>query len=406
MKKTLFLSLLFFYVSSFSQIRISGKVLDENNNPIEAASVYLNNTTIGVSTNVDGAFELTIKEGVYELIVSYISYKTIQYNLNTATYASPFVFKLIVEENILNEVVLKKTIYNADWKFNLQQFKNNFLGRTNLAKQCEILNPKALHFEFDTKTRTLTAEAKEPLVLKHKNLGYLITFDLVHFSLESNRINYYGYTKFENLTGGKRKQKRWKKNRLKAFYGSRMHFVRTLINGTTKEEGYNINKFRREPNPDRPTEKQIKHARQIVKLSGIKSMSFQNTAHPNSAVDSAIVVLRKASLPKFKDYLYKQGIAAAELIEKKAAKTILSFNDYISVIYTKEAEENNYVMGIFGKKRAPLNVQTSAVTMLTKTALLEKTGEIINPLDVFYEGYWAYEQFADMLPLNYQPLED
>ena len=111
MKKTLFLSLLFFYVSSFSQIRISGKVLDENNNPIEAASVYLNNTTIGVSTNVDGAFELTIKEGVYELIVSYISYKTIQYNLNTATYASPFVFKLIVEENILNEVVLKKTIY-------------------------------------------------------------------------------------------------------------------------------------------------------------------------------------------------------------------------------------------------------------------------------------------------------
>jgi hypothetical protein len=406
MKKTLFLSFLFLYATSFAQIKISGRVINENNNSVEAASVYLNNTTIGVSTKADGSFELNTTPGAYVLIVSYIGYKTIQHQLNTANYTKPLTFKLAIQENILNEVVLKKTIYNAEWKFNLEQFKNNFLGRTNLAKRCEILNPKTLHFEFDKKTGILTAEVKEPLLLKHKDLGYLITFDLVHFSLSSNKVNYYGYTKFENLKGGKRKEKRWKKNRLKAFYGSKMHFVRSLINGTTKEEGYNINRIRRERNPDRPTEKQIEYARQIVKLSGIKSMSLQKSTQPYSAADSAVVILRKATLPKYKNYLYKQGIAGSELVVKKAGKNILYFQNYISVIYTKEAEEKNYVMGIFGQKREPLSVQTSAATMLTKTAILDKTGEIINPLDVFFEGYWAYEQFADALPLNYQPSKD
>ena len=63
-------------------------------------------------------------------------------------------------------------------------------------------------------------------------------------------------------------------------------------------------------------------------------------------------------------------------------------------------------MGVFEKKRQPLPVQTSSMVLLTATAILENTGEIIDPLDVFYEGYWAYEQFADALPLNYTPEED
>ena len=41
--------------------------------------------------------------------------------------------------------------------------------------------------------------------------------------------------------------------------------------------------------------------------------------------------------------------------------------------------------------------------MLTKTAILDPTGIIINPLDIFAEGYWSYEQFANTLPLDYEP---
>jgi len=408
MKKELFtFTLLILSVIAFSQNRISGKITDEQNLPLEGASVYINNTTNGVSTKTDGGFELILNEGIHELIVSYIGYQTVRFRVNTNNYTQPLLFKLKVEENMLNEIVLRKTIYDTDWKYNLQQFKNNFLGRTNLSKQCEIINPKVLHFEFDKITSVLSAEASEPLIMKHKGLGYLITFDLVHFSLGKQKVDYLGYTKFENLKGGKRKQKRWKKNRLKAYNGSRIHFVRSIIKGTTKAEGFNINKFRRETNPNRPTEEQIEKARQIIKLAGVTSLKLpKKTGKPSSIVDSSIEVLQKVSLPKHIDYLYKQDLNSLELIQKKGSKNFLSFKNYISIIYTKEKEENNYVMGMFGQKRKPLNVQTSSMVMLTSTATLENTGEINNPLDVFYEGYWAYEQFADTLPLNYQLPKD
>ena len=42
----------------------------------------------------------------------------------------------------------------------------------------------------------------------------------------------------------------------------------------------------------------------------------------------------------------------------------------------------------------------------TTIAILNPTGDITNPLDIFSEGYWSYEQFGDLLPLNYQPPKD
>jgi hypothetical protein len=35
--------------------------------------------------------------------------------------------------------------------------------------------------------------------------------------------------------------------------------------------------------------------------------------------------------------------------------------------------------------------------------LLEEMGNIIEPLDVLFEGYWGWEKLGDMLPLDYQP---
>ena len=74
------------------------------------------------------------------------------------------------------------------------------------------------------------------------------------------------------------------------------------------------------------------------------------------------------------------------------------------MIYTKEKEELGYTnRGMFSKKRAPLSVQTSSIIPFQKNSVLDKNGVLINPLDVFYEGYWSYEKFANSLPLDYNP---
>ncbi len=183
------------FVSIHAQTLIKGTVVTSKSMPIRGASVYLNNSTIGTTTDKNGKFELLIREGKFELVASFIGYKTIIYNIDASTYEKPLFFKLRQATNFLDEVVLKKTTYDAEWRYNLRRFKVAFLGSTKLASQSKIINPKVLSFEYDKTTGTLSAFAKEPLQIENRGLGYLITYDLVRFSLERRKVTYLGLTK-------------------------------------------------------------------------------------------------------------------------------------------------------------------------------------------------------------------
>ena len=61
MKPLLSLFLLFLSITAGAQRLIRGQVLDaERNTPVVAASVFLNNTTIGTITNDKGEFRLQV----------------------------------------------------------------------------------------------------------------------------------------------------------------------------------------------------------------------------------------------------------------------------------------------------------------------------------------------------------
>src|SRR5690606_20944356 len=104
-KKGLFILLFLTAFTSFSQ-SIKGVVLDgETNEPIESASVYFDNTTIGTSTNDKGEFSLPYKEGIKSaLIISYLGYQKVMlydYGINKF-------YKILITEdlNTLDEVVI------------------------------------------------------------------------------------------------------------------------------------------------------------------------------------------------------------------------------------------------------------------------------------------------------------
>lgn len=402
MKKVLLVFLLFFIrVSLVSQITIRGEVTTFTNEVLEGASVYLNNTTIGTSTNNLGEFELKIPNGNYDLTVSFIGYKTAQFKIEKDAKVGFLNIKLRVNSNVLEEVNLVKTKYNSRWRRNLSRFKTTFFGRTKLASNCKFLNPKTLHFNYNKKTDVLTATARDPLKIEHKGLGYLITYDLVDFKLERERISYLGYTKYQKLKGSKRDQKKWKANRLEAFNGSRMHFVRSLRNKTLKQEGFVVNQFMRVENKERPSEKEIEIARKIVKFNG--SVNPKNKVfNPRISYSKALSILRKASLPKEKDILYKRNVPYRDMIENFEQTIYLKFKDYLSIVYLHEKEEKNYRGATFTIK-SKHNAQTSSMILLTDKSILDSSGVIINPLDVMVEGYWGFEQFANTLPLDYQP---
>lgn len=402
MKNRFLLVFLFATCSSFAQTTIKG-VVYQAKKPIENVAIYLNNTTIGTTTNENGEFSIDVKEGQYELIVSYLGFQKINYSLNTSTYKKALSFSLIEEDNLLGEIIIKKIIYDDDWKYNLEIFKQEFIGKTKLSEDCKLLNPEVLFFDFNAKENTLTAYAKKPLQIKHQSLGYLVTYELESFIRNKNTITYLGYSRYQELKGGKSKQKRWNKNRVKAYNGSVIHFFKSVINNNFIDDGFIVHQFKRVLNTERPTEDEIKKARELVLLNKDLINSFKKIDTSNHALSNAIAILDKISLPKYKDYLYKSNLKKEDIITLKNESFYLSFDDNLAIVYTKEKEEIGYIKrNAFSKLREPLP-QTSSIIPLINTIILDKSGVLANPLDVFYEGYWAYEKFGDSLPLDYDP---
>ena len=400
MKNRFFFIALLFSLLSFSQTIVTGIVYGKNG-PLEGAAVYFNNTMLGTTTNEKGQFSIPTKKGHYNLVISYLGYRKLIYSLNTSTYKEPLVFTLQEEKNTLDEIIIKKTVYNADWKYNLSRFKRQFIGSTILAKDCKILNPKVLHFNFNAKQNILTAIARKPLEIQHKGLGYKITYDLEEFTIHKNRVTYLGYARYKHLNGSKRKKRIWAKNRQKAYNGSSMHFYQTLLKKTTYEEGFFVHLFKRVPNLERPSELAIKRARELVKLNNTTINFSAKIKNHKTELDTAILTLRKVKLPKFKDRIYKTKASLEDVILMKKLTKYLNFDFNILVVYTKELEEKGYIMrNSFSKNREP-NPQSSSIIGIKIPTAIDNKGSLVSPLDVFYEGYWSYEKFADSLPLDY-----
>ena len=59
-----------------AQTRVTGKVVDENGEPVIGASILVKGTTIGTVTDIDGNFTLTVPAEGKTLVISYVGMKT------------------------------------------------------------------------------------------------------------------------------------------------------------------------------------------------------------------------------------------------------------------------------------------------------------------------------------------
>ena len=75
---TMFMMSLFLFVgSALAQTKVSGTVLSaEDGQPIIGAAVKVDGTSIGMLTNVNGRFELTLPSGKTHVTVSYLGYES------------------------------------------------------------------------------------------------------------------------------------------------------------------------------------------------------------------------------------------------------------------------------------------------------------------------------------------
>ena len=70
------LAIFMFTISlSYGQTQVKGKVIDGNGAPVQSATVVIEGTTTGTSTDADGQFSIYARTG-QSMIVQFIGYRT------------------------------------------------------------------------------------------------------------------------------------------------------------------------------------------------------------------------------------------------------------------------------------------------------------------------------------------
>ena len=394
MKYVLVLMSLFSTQAFAQRNAVSGILTDaETKEPIAFANVFFANTRIGVSSDEDGKFSLTgFPSGKYDLTVTFVGYNTYQQSLEFNGSEFRLTISLTESEIRLSEVVIKEdTTGRAN---NFETFKKHFLGETKNSSQCKILNPRDIHLFFDVNSNVLVAHARVPIQIENRALGFKLDYYLHSFELnfKSGMLIFLGVPAFKNLVTDKKSvQNGWEKERLRAYNGSVTHFIRALRSDSLIQNGFEVRKFYKIPNPERPS--------QQILNSKIKEWRLmqENGLAKEGSKDSLGYYLNLQSKPELIDSVGTVQLSGAEL--QNSAHEVL-YKGMLKIDFKKEKEETRYPPTV-GRT---LKWQTSVMHIQAPRLKLYENGYYEDIRDVFIEHYWAWsEKMSDILPYDYRP---
>jgi hypothetical protein len=398
---TLLLSKAAFTQNTFT---ISGTVRDKNET-LPGAGVYVSGYKIATATNNDGRFTLpNLKPGSYDILVQMIGYLPFSKNIIISDKSVQVDFTLKENTVMLNEVVIRVDPNRPKY---IKQFTDYFIGKSPNAKFCKIINPQVLRVNFDITNSLLTVKTDEFLIVENKALGYRIKYMLDYFEFNSrtNIIYYAGKPFFEELKSSGAKRKKFIELRETAYYGSAQHFFKSLYKGKVAEEGFLIRKIMSIPNPNRAPDSvintQILALKNPAKKTGIKINAGK--------VDTSLlsIWLKQRALPKYIEKFNNAEILPDTLVHyyNKDLK-YLAYDNSLCIMYTKERESTEFSNSGYWILR-PLTVpdyQLSVAKLTSGGIRFYENGGILDARSLLYEGFWAYEKVADMVPMDYIPI--
>src|SRR6186997_3510775 len=239
-RSVLFLLFFSFVQNSFSQqFYIRGRVTDiETQLPLKGASVYINNTTKGSTTNDKGDFELgPLQPGRYEVVASFVGYDALLYSAEIKSSNLRISFKVEKKEEVLREVLVLSSELRKRY---LDIFKQFVIGQTIAAERCQIKNIEEVQFASGETKDEIMAYTEKALVIESPELGYTIHFDLIEFyyNKATNGAYFFGYTRFVDWGKDEKTKKKWVRKRKQAYEGSTVHFFRSLVKKQLEKEEF------------------------------------------------------------------------------------------------------------------------------------------------------------------------
>ncbi len=398
MRQLAFLLLFIFPVLLSAQLfQLSGTIVNgEDGKPVEGASIFINNASGGTVSGKDGQFSLpNISFNKFELVVSHVSFETLVVPITPENIGRRFKIQLAPKQAELQDVVVAPIDKNG-WERWGRLFTQSFIGTSDLAVHCNFKNPQVLRFRYNKNTGVLKVTASDKLVIENKKLGYTINYQLEEFiySSKERMTSYTGFTSFTPMEARRqRKIDNWQKERLEAYNGSIMHFMRSVYQNKLDADGYELRSLRRVYKTD----------------TAIRSWYDSLVQGKPNAIDTSryTVQLMKSSNGLGAPIVYilgKYSLPCDSIRWKDSAGNVLVFfrND-LQVRYKNEQEKNEYVQQKSGGVLKPQKQHSLLYFVEPRPIIIESTGLYFNPLSVFMEDYWAWEKTAEMLPADYQP---
>ncbi|MDB5203664.1 MAG: hypothetical protein JWQ27_3073 [Ferruginibacter sp.] len=345
---------MFFGLPAIAQISISGKVLDDHTGlPLPGASIYFNNSTIGTYADKDGKFTLSAAQTLTELVVTMIGYDVMVHNTSREEAVNRIVFRLMPKQTDLEDILIVSDETRRKW---LQLFSENFLGLTEEAAQTSISNAANIYF-IKGEDDYLRARSDSPLLLINKMLGYKLYFTLVEFGFSEKKHSSYftGFTRYEELGD----PEKYRKKRLNAYYGSTMHFYRSLLHNQLEQEKY------------------------FLFIKELDSSVSAKKPRTNFRPVTASAIVRPDSINKDLFKLQWQGKLAVE--------------------YRKEPSSKRFLQGKYIIEGDAPQGFIAYLDLTVPYMFLNSQGTISDPLHMMYNGYWIYEKAANFLPYDYEP---
>ncbi len=368
---------------------ITGRVLRaDTKEPLAKVSVFLSNATVGTTTSEDGTYTLRgIRPGQYDLVTTSVGYEEQTQQVLVGSQQLTINAELKPQVMQLGEVIVTD---NANWKNNYAMFLTEFLGTSANAKQCKITNPHDVTLIYRRSKKTLEAFSYDFINIENKALGYRVKFLLKSFKADklNNLISWQGRLLYEDLPGSEAQKRKWEEKRQDTYYGSSLHFFRSLVSGNYAKEGFIMNILARRPNPERPSQELIQ--RKIDKFQMVNR-------------DSLNYWVRMYELPKYQEKLYRQPIMPDQVVRPTDRNGLygISFPECLYVIYTKKHETMD-----FKDIYRPLdmeNFETSVVTLYKPYAMFDNNGAVVSSQSTLFEGTWSKSKVAELLPVDYVP---
>ncbi|WPZ11318.1 carboxypeptidase-like regulatory domain-containing protein [Roseivirga spongicola] len=384
----------------YSERAITGVVLDkETQEPLPFANVFIDNSTLGVPTDLEGRFKIdNIPDIGFNLVVSYVGYKSksISFNYKQEVKDRNFIIEMEIDPIALEgiQVIGRSRKKNSGENRRLyKRFEQEFLGRSENAKDCEIINPDVLDFEVIDSLDNYKVTAEDILYIENRALGFRIGYLLEEFKFESGTKVNIGSAQFKELEPKSRRQyRRWEEAREQAYNGSVLHFLNALIMGRLEAEGFRVN---------------------IIQYDSVTS---EYTTPLNPQPLDQILQIEKTE----KEYLYRLKTVGdievtyrGEFEDDDYKKLYRSTSKSGNYKYTDKKARSSISLSdnqsltsyqVFGLELDELELfQKSIIFFDKKETPVSFPGQFLSPRDVTFGGWWRWGAFSDVLPLNYRP---